>query len=173
MSELAGPSLLRSRFVLLERPLAHPGNCRICGAVDRPVIDFGADDDRGAVYFCTHCLTEVAKGALNLVDASDLDEARLTVRDLEAKLNTVGENTRGYIANLRNLYDDYVHSLNSVPSVDNDENEGSQSEELNERSGEISDSSDSESDADKSSSIERPVGLSATNGSSGSIFGNI
>jgi len=50
---------LTSRFKLVEKPVAHPGKCVVCGAVDRPCIDFGMDiDDYGAVYFCTDCMRE-------------------------------------------------------------------------------------------------------------------
>lgn len=50
---------LTSRFHMVEKPVAHPGKCIVCGAVDRACIDFGMDiDDYGAVYFCFDCMRE-------------------------------------------------------------------------------------------------------------------
>lgn len=53
---------INSRFKITERPFAAPGKCAVCGAVDRPVVDFGLNIEwYGRVYFCTECLTEVAQ----------------------------------------------------------------------------------------------------------------
>lgn len=50
-----------SRFKIVERPFAAPGKCAVCGATEKPVVDFGFDLDwYGVVYFCLDCLTEVA-----------------------------------------------------------------------------------------------------------------
>jgi hypothetical protein len=51
-----------SKFRWLELPAALPAKCISCGAVDRPVIDFGMSFDRyGAVYFCEDCIGEAAR----------------------------------------------------------------------------------------------------------------
>lgn len=54
-----------SRFVVLESPTPFPGCCVVCGAVDRPVVDFGADidwEDRGVgrALFCKYCIKQAA-----------------------------------------------------------------------------------------------------------------
>jgi hypothetical protein len=77
MPESSSSSVLStvSRFKLLERPLAIPGKCVTCGAVDRPVIDTGWNIDYyGVVYFCTFCLTEVAT-VIGMVDGKLLRKA--------------------------------------------------------------------------------------------------
>lgn len=58
-------SVINGRFKYSEKPLASPGKCAVCGAVDRPVIDFGMDlDYYGAVLFCVDCL----RGAVGVAD---------------------------------------------------------------------------------------------------------
>lgn len=58
-------SIINGRFQYSEKPLASPGKCAVCGAVDRPVIDFGMDlDYYGAVFFCVDCL----RGAVQVAD---------------------------------------------------------------------------------------------------------
>lgn len=51
------PSLASGRFQIQERPVSAPGNCSVCGSVERPVLDFGTTIDYyGAVLLCTHCI---------------------------------------------------------------------------------------------------------------------
>lgn len=70
------PNQLISRFKLLSRPLAAPGKCACCGAVDRPVVDFGLDVRWfGVVYFCELCLTEIGQ-IIGLVPESELLEVK-------------------------------------------------------------------------------------------------
>lgn len=58
-------SVVNGRFKYLDKPAAAPGKCAVCGAVDRPVIDFGFDVDYyGAVYICVECM----KAANTVVD---------------------------------------------------------------------------------------------------------
>lgn len=50
---------------ILENPVALPGKCACCGASDnddgRKYVDIGFElDFYGVVYFCTHCLSEIA-----------------------------------------------------------------------------------------------------------------
>lgn len=83
MSESSSSNIqtLNSRFKLLDRPVAIPGKCVVCGAVDRPVVDTGwSIDYYGVVYFCVFCLTEVAEviGMINgkLLQAAEMNSAR-------------------------------------------------------------------------------------------------
>ena len=51
------PSLASGRFQIQQRPVTAPGNCSVCGSVERPVLDFGTTIDYyGAVLLCTHCI---------------------------------------------------------------------------------------------------------------------
>lgn len=62
-----------SRFKVLERPFVAPGKCAVCGAVDKPVVDFGFDLDwYGVVYFCLDCMTEISK-TIGMVHSSELE----------------------------------------------------------------------------------------------------
>lgn len=68
---------LTSRFQLLDRPVAHPGKCCVCGATDRECVDFGMDlEDYGAVYFCTSCLREVGL-IVGLIHPDVYEQAKL------------------------------------------------------------------------------------------------
>jgi hypothetical protein len=59
------PEEVQSRFTVYERPVANPGKCIVCGAVDRPVVDFGvdiewADMGFGRAFFCVTCIKQAA-----------------------------------------------------------------------------------------------------------------
>lgn len=55
---------INGRFRFLERPAVAPGKCACCGAVDKPVVDFGFDlDFYGVVYLCLDCLGEAVQVA--------------------------------------------------------------------------------------------------------------
>lgn len=70
-------SPLTSRFQIVERPVASPGKCAICGCTDRPVVDFGLDIEIfGVVYFCLICLTEAAD-TIGLVPEQRVRDAEL------------------------------------------------------------------------------------------------
>lgn len=57
MSVELSESVINGRFKYLDKPAALPGKCAVCGAVDKPVIDFGLDVDYfGAVVICTECM---------------------------------------------------------------------------------------------------------------------
>jgi len=66
-----------SRFQLLPSPVTHPGKCAVCGAVNRPVVDFGANVDfYGALYFCESCLAEAAT-LIGMIPAETLEGVRV------------------------------------------------------------------------------------------------
>lgn len=69
-------SNINSRVRLLDRPLAVPGKCAICGAVDRKVIDIGFNlDYYGAVYFCVICIKEIT--AVYTEDEFNIDSSAI------------------------------------------------------------------------------------------------
>lgn len=82
---------LNSRFKLLDRPVAIPGKCVVCGAVDRPVVDTTwSIDYYGVVYFCVFCLAEVA-GVIGMIDSRLLEAAEMnSARQFEEYLRING-----------------------------------------------------------------------------------
>lgn len=69
------------RVQILDRPLALPGKCIICGASDnddgREYIDVGFEIEYyGVVYFCTHCFGEIAlaSGFTRIKNLEDLSK---------------------------------------------------------------------------------------------------
>ncbi len=59
------------RFQLLDKPIAAPGKCAVCGSVSKPVIDFNFNLDwYGAVYFCVECMQSAAR-AIGLVSIEE------------------------------------------------------------------------------------------------------
>ena len=69
------PAPLNSRFQTYSSPMSSPGKCSVCGAVDRPVVDFGVTIQYyGAVVFCFVCMTEAAR-VIDMVPRSELTTA--------------------------------------------------------------------------------------------------
>lgn len=65
-----------SRFKVYPSPVASPGKCGVCGAVDRPVVDFNMTIQfYGAVYICVTCMCEAAQ-AIDMVSADQLRDAQ-------------------------------------------------------------------------------------------------
>lgn len=93
-------SVINGRFKLLERPVALPGKCACCGAVDRPVVDFGFDlDFYGVVYLCTTCLGEASEvaGSTNVealvtpppIDYEALNEFFRRISDAFSRIDSI------------------------------------------------------------------------------------
>ena len=62
MSVELSESVINGRFKYSEKPMALPGKCAVCGSVERPVVDFGADvDGYGAVLICSDCIKSAAE----------------------------------------------------------------------------------------------------------------
>jgi hypothetical protein len=78
------PEDIQSRFIVYERPHALPGKCCVCGASDRPVVDFGRDiewdNGYGRAYFCVTCIKQAASKFPDPVKENDHD---LMVRHVE------------------------------------------------------------------------------------------
>lgn len=167
--------VVRSRFKLLDRPYAHPGKCAVCGAVNRPVVDFDLElDEYGAVYFCVTCLTQVAIDNLDLVQGEVLRSTRSTVEELNNKLNISAKVTDDYIENISNLHRDYVRVLNRVPSLsDTESDSGSESihgERTEDERREIRDSVGTESTPDGSIGSEGSTSIPTNSGDGSSVF---
>lgn len=73
MTELDyAPAPLNSRFQTYPLPVSAPGNCAVCGAVDRPVVDFGMTIQFfGAVMICVMCMREASR-LVGMVPSSEL-----------------------------------------------------------------------------------------------------
>lgn len=110
-------SQLNGRFKLLDRPMALPAKCAVCGAVDRPVIDFGLDVEwYGVVYFCTECFTAAAQ-ILGLVDGSLLIRAELVQRHHEDQLLAAKDVSDEYLSRFADLSREFTDRLLSIRSV--------------------------------------------------------
>lgn len=102
-------SVINGRFKYSEKPLASPGKCAVCGAVDRPVIDFGFDlDYYGAVFFCVDCL----RGAVQIADLYEEDTPKIRAVPLQfLDVEAVNEYlARSNVANraLTSILADYI-----------------------------------------------------------------
>ena len=78
---MTDPSLseINSRFKLLPIPTNSPGKCACCGAVDRPVVDFGfALLGYGVVMLCVLCISEAARKVGMVSETLLLDNQRAT-----------------------------------------------------------------------------------------------
>lgn len=52
-------SVINGRFKVTERPETAPGKCTVCGAVNKPVVDYDATVDfYGAILICGECIRE-------------------------------------------------------------------------------------------------------------------
>lgn len=142
MTELA----LSSRFQLLETPLTAPGKCMVCGSVDRPVVDFGADIQfYGAVYFCGTCICEAA-AIFGMVPRTELEAAeRESVQSFAETLNNnnlVAVSGEWFAVATALFGSIPVLNVNTLLDSD-DESAGQAGEEVSEESG--SDSGESNS----------------------------
>jgi hypothetical protein len=111
-------SQINGRFQILERPSALPGKCAVCGAVDKPVIDFGFDlDYYGAVYFCVECIIEAAS-LLGMVKGELLETAQLVQQNHNDQLIEAGAAVDDFVNRVSSLYNDFTAHLNGTsPSV--------------------------------------------------------
>lgn len=104
-------SQLNGRFRLLDRPVAAPGKCAVCGVVNKPVIDFNFDlDYYGVVYFCVDCLKAAAQ-ILGLVDGALLARAELVQRAHNQQLTKAEEITSEYVSRFADLHDEFAGRL--------------------------------------------------------------
>lgn len=88
---MTAPSVVtnvNSRFRILDTPIISPGKCAVCGAVNRPVVDFGLNIQRyGAVMLCVDCICEGAE-RVGMIRPEQLeDETLQTGQSVEAYLS--------------------------------------------------------------------------------------
>ena len=184
-----------SRFQLYPSPLVTPGKCAVCGAVDRPVVDFGMTlQFYGAVLLCVTCLTE-AGAAIGLVPQTEVAKAeglaqttfeeQLASRDMKAIPNElVGtlDMAFGALSSVifslmsgdPNLVAGQTSESNDVNSDDAQVNAGSidgSSETTDGTSREVEsrDAGSSEQD-NNTTSNERPVSVSSGSGDGDKFF---
>lgn len=168
-------SQLNGRFKLLDRPMALPGKCAVCGAVNRPVVDFDMDlDVYGAVYFCVECLT-CAAALLGMVDGALLTRAELVQRNHEDQLTAAKDITDEYVSRFAALSRDFGNRLRGLSSDDVTSDESvplSESREDASSSGIASGENGSTSpESDFLAGDERPARLSSGSGNGfGSLF---
>lgn len=108
---------INGRFQLLQRPAALPGNCAICGAVDKPVVDFGLTVEFfGAVYICVEDMKAAAR-ILNLIPKELLDQAELVRSPDQSKIEEATDEFIGRVSSSIHEYTDRLLSVCSVPAA--------------------------------------------------------
>ncbi|MBK6555965.1 MAG: hypothetical protein IPG16_01715 [Comamonadaceae bacterium] len=91
------------RFQLLDKPIAAPAKCAICGSVSKPVIDFNFNLDwYGAVYFCVECMQAAAR-AIGLVSIKEY--TALAQENADVIIKFCEEN--GFVIVTREQYEQY------------------------------------------------------------------
>jgi hypothetical protein len=77
-----------SRFHLLDRPVAAPASCVVCGGYNNAVVDFNANvRGYGALYFCVDCLAEAGR-VIGLIPAGEIaTEKQYAERFIDSYLN--------------------------------------------------------------------------------------
>lgn len=97
---------LTSRFTLLPTPVVAPGKCVVCGAVDRPVVDFNATVEfYGAILLCNICLCEAASGVGMVAESLLIEAQEELAQSFESELEK-----RNMVA----VSHDFVHVLSGV-----------------------------------------------------------
>lgn len=78
----------QSRLHILDKPVALPGKCSLCGDTgsdNRKFIDFGLQLDwYGAVYFCSECIKELAQ-AINYISLTHFESQARELSILQIK----------------------------------------------------------------------------------------
>jgi hypothetical protein len=98
-----------SRIQILKTPLAIPGKCIVCGAVDseqgRTYIDFGFSIKfYGAVYFCSFCFVEIAE-ALDFIKNTKFLQLLETNQELKVALSVKDKRIEALNGILRDSFD--------------------------------------------------------------------
>lgn len=168
-------SQLNGRFKLLNRPMALPSKCAVCGAVDRPVIDLDMDlDIYGVVYICVECM-KAAATILGMVDGALLTRAELVQRNHEDQLTAAKDVTDEYVARFSDLTRAFGDRLRDISSSDvaSDENLLDAKSRENLSSSGVAGREDGQviTEGDFPPGDERPARLSGSSGNGlGSLF---
>lgn len=155
---------INGRFQVLNRPMANPGKCCVCGAVNKPVVDFGLSLDwYGAVYICVEDMKAAAR-ILNMVDRELLTQAELVRRPDAEK---VRETTSEFVERVSDLVYEYADRFSHVCSLPAEV----QSEILDRESKTIQRSNEENSRTnDSTPRDERPAGLPGSSSNEFRIF---
>lgn len=109
---------INGRFKFLERPASLPGKCACCGAVTKPVIDFGFDlDFYGVVYLCVDCLGEaftIMRDSFAAAGSQAVPLPTVNVEAVDEYLRTVTESTNRLISLLPPAYFDLEDAEGTV-----------------------------------------------------------
>lgn len=132
---------LNSRFQTVDRPVAAPGKCGVCGATDRECVDFGMDiDDYGVFYLCFHCIREGALTTGLVVTVEEYDAERmkagqsihdyLNAHNMRVVTNEFASTVTGLVAGLPSAFPDLHVHLDNGDSASDDEQDGPERQEL-------------------------------------------
>lgn len=151
---------INGRFQILPRPVALPGNCCVCGAVNKPVLDFGLSLDwYGAVYICVEDLQAAARivGMVDRQVQTELVQAPVPEKEI----------TDGFLTDLTDLLNAYISgisNLRNLPASSDPAVSDGNSDGTHEDSGGDTKASDS------TLRDERPLGLPSSNGDEFKLF---
>lgn len=107
----------QSRIKVLDIPVAAPGTCILCGTAgidDRKFVDFGKTVDWiGVIYFCTECISEVAR-AVGWVPVAEFDKLLQELKKVQADKGIVEAKYSGVTSALDTLFANYDRGIVSV-----------------------------------------------------------
>lgn len=119
MSVELSDSVINGRFKYLDKPNVLPGNCAVCGSVERPVIDFDASvDGYGAILICGECINAAAS-LVSLVEGANQVVPLPNLVNLEA-LNEYVESALAATNRLHVILD-FLNLPGIIPKDDSDE----------------------------------------------------
>lgn len=108
---------LAEKFQITDKPMALPAKCVVCGAVDRPVLDFGMSLDwYGAILFCIECMASAAR-AINYAPVAEIEERERSAQavydrqdEVVTMLNNAAVQINDLTAGLSRAIDDILRS---------------------------------------------------------------
>lgn len=96
-----------SRVQVLDNPILAPGTCCLCGSAGgdgRKFIDFGKQLDWfGAVYFCSHCIAEVAR-SIGFIPVAAFDQLYSENRDLQIAFDQLKAKYESMDSGIRSIF---------------------------------------------------------------------
>lgn len=172
------PEDLQSRFTVYDRPHALPGKCCVCGASDRPVVDFGRDvewdNGYGRAYFCEDCI----KQAASKFPQPELFQNDLITREQhEQELAEQKANLHAGLLDYLNRFTSLGLGTELVPVYGTPDNapEQTKSDDATDPEPDEPESSKSSGETDSPFSFEGASGISSNSGNEpvGLLFGNL
>lgn len=155
---------LQSRMTILNRPLLTPGNCAVCGAVDKKVLDFGLDLEwYGRVYICEDCGVQIGT-AFGSVPKEDFATLRIEKRRLEQRMLEVEDALKKVLTDADSIINSGLAGVHRLLYADGISSDDPKTPERNNVEAE-SEFNSSVADSSKSSCSKRSTSVSANSSS--------